>query len=129
MHAQTGGMAVESYGNHIFYQRPGETWNAPGTLWAARISAGGSIENYWGNGCTASATRIGIGQYRINHDLGHLSYFVMITCTPYSTTGNKWVFGMIVEKQDRSLIVHILDTNKGNLDAAFEIAIIGRNRI
>ena len=36
---------------------------------------------------------------------------------------------MIVEKQDRSLIVHILDTNKGNLDAAFEIAIIGRNRI
>ena len=129
MHAQTGGMAVESYGNHIFYQRPGETWNAPGALWAARISAGGSIENYWGNGCTASATRIGIGQYRINHDLGHSSYFVMITCTPYSTTGNKWVFGMIVEKQDRSLIVHILDTNKGNLDAAFEIAIIGRNRI
>ena len=129
MHAQTGGMPVESYGNHIFYQRPGETWNAPGALWAARISAGGSIENYWGNGCTASATRIGIGQYRINHDLGHSSYFVMITCTPYSTTGNKWVFGMIVEKQDRSLIVHILDTNKGNLDAAFEIAIIGRNRI
>ena len=50
MIAQTGGTAVESYGSHTFGQRAGETWNAPGVLWAGRIVSNGTIESYWGNG-------------------------------------------------------------------------------
>ena len=119
---------IQSYGNHIFCQRAGETWNAPGVLWAGRISAGGGVENYWGNGCTVSSTRTGVGRYRINHNLNHTQYYALITCTPWATSGERWAFGMIAESYATYFNVRILDTNNGEIDAAFNIAIIGRNR-
>ena len=127
MTAQTGGTAIESYGSHKFCQRASETWNAPGVLWAGRISAGGSVENYWGNGCTVSATRTGVGRYRINHNLNHAQYYALITCTPWATSGERWAFGMVAETYATNFNVRVLDTNKGEIDAAFNIAIIGRN--
>ena len=129
MTAQTGGTAIESYGSHKFFQRAGEIWNAPGALWAGRIAAGGNVESYWGNGCTVSCTRTGVGVYRINHNLGHLQYYVMITCTPYTTAGDRWVFGMIANKYTTSFNLSILDPGRGSIDGAFEIVIIGRNKI
>ena len=128
MTAQTGGTAIESYGSHKFCQRASETWNAPGVLWAGRISAGGSVENYWGNGCTVSATRTGVGRYRINHNLNHAQYYALITCTPWATSGERWAFGMVAETYATNFNVRVLDTNKGEIDAAFNIAIIGRNK-
>ena len=119
---------IQSYGNHIFCQRAGETWNAPGVLWAGRISAGGGVENYWGNGCTVSSTRTGVGRYRINHNLNHTQYYALITCTPWATNGERWAFGMVVDNYVNYFNVRILDTNNGEIDAAFNIAIIGRNR-
>ena len=128
MIAQTGGTAVESYGSHTFGQRAGETWNAPGALWAGRISARGTVENYWGNGCTVSSQRTGVGQYRIDHNLGHTDYFVMITGTPYSTNGDKWIFGMIANRTKDYFTVQILDPGSGVRDAAFEVVMTGRNK-
>ena len=128
MIAQTGGTAVESYGSHTFGQRAGETWNAPGVLWAGRITSGGTVESYWGNGCTVSCTRTGVGVYRINHNIGHSQYYVMITCTPYTTAGDRWVFGMIANKYTTSFNLSILDPGRGSVDGAFEVAIIGRNK-
>ena len=128
MMAQTGGTAIESYGSHKFCQRPGEVWNAPGVLWAGRISAGGGVENYWGNGCTVSSTRTGVGRYRINHNLNHTQYYALITCTPWATSGERWAFGMVVDNYVNYFNVRILDTNNGEIDAAFNIAIIGRNK-
>lgn len=128
MMAQTGGTAIESYGSHKFCQRPGEVWNAPGVLWAGRITSGGTVESYWGNGCTVSCTRTGVGVYRINHNLGHSQYYVMITCTPYTTSGDRWVFGMIANKYTTSFNLSILDPGRGSVDGAFEVAIIGRNK-
>ena len=128
MTAQTGGTAIESYGSHKFCQRASETWNAPGVLWAGRISAGGSVENYWGNGCTVSATRTGVGRYRINHNLSHTQYYALITCTPWATSGERWAFGMVAETYATNFNVRVLDTNNGEIDAAFNIAIIGRNK-
>ena len=51
--AQSYGMAIDSTGSHKFLQRAGEKWDAPGALIAGRVSAGGSIENTWGNGVTS----------------------------------------------------------------------------
>ena len=124
LNAQT----IQSYGNHIFCQRAGETWNAPGALWAGRISARGTVENYWGNGCTVSSQRTGVGQYQIKHNLGHTDYFVMITGTPYSTNGDKWIFGMIANRTKDYFNVQILDPGSGVRDAAFEVVMTGRNK-
>ena len=128
MIAQTGGTAVESYGSHTFGQRAGETWNAPGVLWAGRIVSNGTIESYWGNGCTVSSRRTGVGKYTITHELKHMQYYVMITGTPWSTDGERWVVGMIENRYDSYFSVRILDTGRGYVDAAFEVAIIGRNK-
>ena len=128
MIAQTGGTAVESYGSHTFGQRAGETWNAPGVLWAGRIVSNGTIESYWGNGCTVSSRRTGVGKYTITHELKHMQYYVMITGTPWSTDGERWIVGMIENRYDSYFSVRILDTGRGYVDAAFEVAIIGRNK-
>ena len=121
--------AIESYGSHIFGQRAGETWNAPGVLWAGRINAGGWVESSWGTGAgSVSAQRNDRGEYQINHNIGHTEYFVMITCTPYATDNSAWLFGMIRERYSGHFTLMTVDATRGNKDMAFEVAIIGRNK-
>ena len=127
--ANGNGYAIKSAGSHRMYQRSGEVWNTPGVLWAGRINATGGVQSHWGNGCTVSrADATAVGFYDIYHDLGHSEYYVLITSTPYTTSGDKWVFGMIINKYSNYFTVHLLDANDGPRRCAFEIAIIGRNR-
>ncbi|NLZ87401.1 MAG: hypothetical protein GX912_10510, partial [Gammaproteobacteria bacterium] len=128
MNAQTGGTAIESYGSHLLAQRGGERWNAPGVLWAGRVSATGGIQSYWGNGCkVTSAQRTSTGNYRVNHNLYHTDYYVQITCTPYSTNASYWAFAMMAGKYSTYFDYQIIDPGSGARDVVVEICIIGRN--
>lgn len=128
--ANGNGYAIESAGSHQLYQRSGEVWNAPGVLWAGRINANGGVQSHWGDGCEVSqASATAVGFYDIYHNLGHTDYYVMITSTPYTTNGDKWMFGMVINKYSNYFTVQILDANDGPRRCAFEIAIIGRNTI
>ena len=122
--------AIQSYGSHVFGQRDGEKWNAPGALIAGRVSAGGSIENTWGNGVTSiSASRNrGDGGYTIYHNLGHNNYYVMITPTCYWDRGYTWAAAMILEKTSSYFQVDIIHTTAGSRNVAFEFVMIGRNK-
>ena len=71
--------SIESYGSHIFAQRGGEKWNAPGMLCTGYVYQAGTVTNEWGNGCTlTSAQKISTGKYRIYHSLKHLQYAVLV---------------------------------------------------
>ena len=71
--------SIESYGSHIFAQRGGEKWNAPGMLCIGYVYQAGTVTNEWGNGCTlTSAQKIDAGKYRIYHNLRHPQYAVLV---------------------------------------------------
>ena len=123
MIAQTGGTAVESYGSHTFGQRPGEVWNAPGVLRAARINADGGIDRVWGNGTPNFYTyRSSNGIYVITHNLGHTDYM------PFVTMVSDWNFLYTPEIYDNYFIVK-MQSNKGSWENDyFNVMIVGRNR-
>ena len=52
--------SIESYGSHIFAQRGGEKWNAPGMLCTGYVYQAGTVTNEWGNGCTLTLSLIHI---------------------------------------------------------------------
>ena len=123
MIAQTGGTAVESYGSHTFGQRPGEVWNAPGVLRAARINADGGTDRVWGNGTPNFYTyRSSNGIYVITHNLGHTDYM------PFVTMVSDWNFLYTPEIYDNYFIVK-MQSNKGSWENDyFNVMIVGRNR-
>lgn len=117
--------AIDSVGPHHFYQRSGEVWDTPGVLWAGRISADGTIESSWGNGCTID-TPVYHGQaglYAFNHDLNHMQYFVIVT----AVHGN-WSIGADTDKSTHQFTVRTFHKDQGYIDSPFELAVIGRNR-
>jgi len=127
--ANGDGHAIKSAGSHRFYQRSGEIWNAPGVLWAGRISANGGVESRWGDGCTVSqASATAVGWYDIYHDLGNREYYVMVTPTPYTTEGDRVMTAMVASKYSNYFSVVLADDTGRNKRCAFELAIIGRNR-
>lgn len=117
--------AIDSAGPHHFYQRSGEVWDTPGVLWAGRISADGTIESSWGNGCTIDTPVYhgGAGLYAFNHDLNHLQYFVIVT----AVHGN-WSIGADTNKSTHQFTVRTFHKDQGYIDSPFELAVIGRNR-
>jgi hypothetical protein len=123
MTAQTGGTAVKSYGSHTFGQRPGEVWNAPGVLRAARINDNGGIDRVWGNGTPSlSSYRSSNGIYVITHNLGHTDYM------PFVTMVSDWNFLYTPEIYDNYFIVK-MQSNKGSWENDyFNVMIVGRNR-
>ena len=123
MIAQTGGTAVESYGSHTFGQRPGEVWNAPGVLRAARINADGGTDRVWGNGTPNFYTyRSSNGIYVITHNLGHTDYM------PFVTMVSDWNFLYTPEIYDNYFIVK-MQSNKGSWENDyFNVMIVGRNK-
>lgn len=125
-----GNVAIMAHGGAHWVQGAGDKWKMPGVLWAGRINANGGVQSHWGDGCRVSqASATAVGFYDIYHDLGHTDYYVMITSTPYTTNGDKWMFGMVINKYSNYFTVQILDANDGPRRCAFEIAIIGRNTI
>lgn len=116
--------AIESYGSHRFGQRQYEKWDAPGVLWAARITSGGGISGRWGNGCNVtSASRTDTGNYVFWHDLGHTEYFIIAT-----GVNENWTLCIISDKQAKTFTVKTFHKDQGWINSAFEVAIIGRNR-
>ena len=123
MIAQTGGTAVESYGSHTFGQRPGEVWNAPGVLRAARINADGGTDRVWGNGTPNFYTyKSSNGIYVITHNLGHTDYM------PFVTMISDWNFLYTPEIYDNYFVVK-MQSNKGSWENdSFNVMIVGRNK-
>ncbi len=123
MIAQTGGTAVESYGSHTFGQRPGEVWNAPGVLRAARINADGGTDHVWGNGTPNFYTyKSSNGIYVITHNLGHTDYM------PFVTMISDWNFLYTPEIYDNYFVVK-MQSNKGSWENdSFNVMIVGRNK-
>lgn len=121
----SGGGAIESYGSHKFGQRRYEKWDAPGVLWAARITAAGGISNRWGDGCyVSSVDRTDIGNYVFWHDLNHTDYFIIAT-----GVNENWTLCIISDKQASTFTVKTFHKDQGWINSTFEVAVIGRNRI
>lgn len=120
----SGGGAIESYGSHLFGQRQYEKWDAPGVLWAGRISSGGGISDRWGDGCyVSSVDRTDTGNYVFWHELGHTNYFVIAT-----GVNENWTLCIISDKQANTFTVKTFHKDQGWINSAFEVAVIGRNR-
>lgn len=116
--------SIESYGSHIFAQRGGEKWNAPGMLCTGYVYQAGTVTNEWGNGCTlTSAQKIATGKYRIYHSLKHLQYAVLVQ----GLGGYGWVFGQVETQNNSYFEVLMLDANKGPRDCPFRVFVVGRN--
>lgn len=116
--------SIESYGSHIFAQRGGEKWNAPGMLCIGYVYQAGTVTNEWGNGCTlTSAQKIATGKYRIYHNLRHPQYAVLVQ----GLGGYGWVFGQVETQNDSYFEVLMLDANKGPRDCPFRVFVVGRN--
>lgn len=116
--------SIESYGSHIFAQRGGEKWNAPGMLCIGYVYQAGTVTNEWGNGCTlTSAQKIAAGKYRIYHNLRHPQYAVLVQ----GLGGYGWVFGQVETQNNSYFEVLMLDANKGPRDCPFRVFVVGRN--
>ena len=116
--------SIESYGSHIFAQRGGEKWNAPGMLCIAYVYQAGTVTNESGNGCTlTSAQKIDAGKYRIYHNLRHPQYAVLVQ----GLGGYGWVFGQVETQNNSYFEVLMLDANKGPRDCPFRVFVVGRN--
>lgn len=116
--------SIESYGSHIFAQRSGEKWNAPGMLCIGYVYQLGTVTNEWGNGCTlTSAQKIDAGKYRIYHNLRHPQYAVLVQ----GLGGYGWVFGQVETQNNSYFEVLMLDANKGPRDCPFRVFVVGRN--
>lgn len=120
----SGGGAIESYGSHKFGQRQYEKWNAPGALWAGRITGAGGISNRWGDGCYMSVSRTDTGNYVFRHDLNHTDYFIIAT-----GVNENWTLCIISDKQASTFTVKTFHKDQGWINSAFEVAVIGRNKI
>ncbi|MFK2331355.1 hypothetical protein ACIXOA_09835 [Bacteroides fragilis] len=116
--------SIESYGSHIFAQRGGEKWNAPGMLCTGYVYQAGTVTNEWGNGCTlTNAQKIATGKYRIYHNLRHPQYAVLVQ----GLGGYGWVFGQVETQNNSYFEVLMLDANKGPRDCPFRVFVVGRN--
>ena len=118
------GYAIDSAGNHRFYQRDGDIWNAPGVLWAAYIrGSDGFVMRSWGDGCTTGYVgRSAAGDYVINHNLGN-DYF------PFATAVHGvWSIASLSNIASGSFHVRTFHKDGNYGDSDFFVAIMGRNR-
>ncbi|MFK2664624.1 collagen-like protein [Bacteroides fragilis] len=119
-----GGHAIQSHGSHLFGQRNSESWNAPGILCGVYVYAGGTGNQFWGNGCTVgTVSNISTGRYRIYHNLGHTKYSAIIQ----ASDDNGWCFGMVKNITGTYLEVHLVDANQGDRNVNFYLYLVGRN--
>ena len=118
------GYAINSEGNHVFSQRDGDIWNAPGVLWAAYIrGSDGFVMRSWGDGCTTGYIgRSAAGDYVINHNLGN-DYF------PFAiAVHGTWSIASLSSIASGSFHVRTFHKDGNYGDSDFFVAIMGRNR-
>ena len=115
--------AIKSAGQHMFYQRSGDVWNAPGVLWAGRISSGGDVQANWGNGCTINRVRrSSTGVYIVDHNLNDTDYMVFTTCI----SNHSFVF--VPEIYNNYFVIYVRNRGGDNADQTFNVMIVGRNK-
>ena len=118
------GYAIKSAGQHQFYQRSGDIWNAPGVLWAGIIDGNGNISRSWGNGCTVSRIyRNGAGDYVIEHNAG--SEYIPIATAIHGV----WSIASVSDVNHNYFHVRTFHKDGNYGDSWSCVAIIGRNRI
>lgn len=118
------GYAIKSAGQHQFYQRSGDIWNAPGVLWAGIIDGNGNISRSWGNGCTVSRTyRNGAGDYVIEHNAG--SEYIPVATAIHGV----WSIASVSDVNHNYFHVRTFHKDGNYGDSWSCVAIIGRNRI
>lgn len=113
--------AINSAGSHIFYQRDGETWNAPGVLWAGIIDSGGNIVREWGNGAQVYCVRLGTGDYQFRTNSGHNNSFI------FGNVMGDWAFVQTYGIDNDLYKVRLIHANGYLVDAWFTIMLVGRN--
>ena len=119
------GMAIESYGRHIFGQRQYDSWNAPGLLYILQVAEGGTGFSVWVGGAgSVSSYKMGNGHYRVNHGIGHTNYSAIIQvdsvsgkrCSSISTTTANYfeyyTFNTDGSDRDTKAFVFIFGRNK-----------------
>lgn len=120
--AQSGsGTAIRSAGSHIFYQRDGETWNAPGVLWAGIIDSGGNIVREWGNGAQVYCVRLGTGDYQFRTNSGHNNSFI------FGNVIGDWAFVQTYGIDSDLYKVRLIHANGYLVDAWFTVMLVGKN--
>lgn len=113
--------AINSAGSHIFYQRDGETWNAPGVLWAGIIDNGGNIVREWGNGAQVYCVRLGKGDYQFRANSGHNNSFI------FGNVIGDWAFVQTYGIDSDLYKVRLIHANGYLVDAWFTVMLVGKN--
>ena len=113
--------AINSAGSHIFYQRDGETWNAPGVLWAGIIDSSGNIVREWGNGAQVYCVKLGTGDYQFRTNSGHNNSFI------FGNVMGDWAFVQTYGIDNDLYKVRLIHANGYLVDAWFTIMLVGRN--
>lgn len=119
------GMAIESYGRHIFGQRQYDSWNAPGLLYITYVGEqGGGGATAWAGGAgTVSVSRTGTGYYRVYHGLNHTNYSAIIQVD--GSSGKR--ISAIRNKNNTYFEYETYNTDGSNRDTAAYVFIFGRN--
>lgn len=107
------GYAIRSAGQHLFYQRDGDIWNAPGILWAAQLQWGTDIARRWGNGIDISVSRTGEGHFRFKYSYNNSIF-------PFAIPGVRRWGG-----QWRRMTAQVEDVT----DTYFDIAVDGGDKL
>lgn len=119
------GMAIESYGRHIFGQRQYDSWNAPGLLYITYVGeqGGGGAAAWVGGAGTVSVSRTGTGYYRVYHGLNHTNYSAIIQVD--GSSGKR--ISAIRNKNNTYFEYETYNTDGSNRDTAAYVFIFGRN--
>ena len=134
--AGTTGYAIKSAGQHQFYQRYGDVWNAPGVLWAGFFNCNDwypQLEKSWGNGCIVryiSKDRNGI--YIFSHDLGHNDYYIMTMVSSQARNGYNWwnMTNTFIYLNTSTFQIQFRTCDGSEQDPLyFQLIVFGRNRL
>ncbi|NDV78149.1 hypothetical protein [Dysgonomonas sp. 511] len=123
--------AIESFGPHLFGQRSGEKWNAPGVLFSALVKRSSTLYQQWGNGLTVTSfQRTGTGYFVCKHNLGHTQYIVVTS--PYwdhSSNGHSNSYVRVEYINPYDFVLRVVNADNGSqVDTNFTFAVIGRNK-
>ncbi|MEG2856966.1 MAG: hypothetical protein RR924_14500, partial [Bacteroides sp.] len=135
--------SIRSFGSHVFGQRNGEKWNAPGVLWCGHYSLSSyypTLVRSWGDGLgvdvygnriVPNISRARAGNYTIIHGLGHTDYYVhAIGNAQIRDDWNWWntTVGFLGHSAN-SFSLQFKDDGGGEKDPAeFQVMIFGRNK-
>ena len=133
--AQSSAIAIESTGSHLFKQRAGEVWNAPGVLWCGQYSCSNwnpALVRSWGNGLNVTGiSRQRAGCYTITHNLGHVDYFVhAIGNAQIRDNWNWWntTVSFFGHSANQFSLLFKDDGGSEKDPAEFQVMIFGRNK-